>query len=224
MSAHVFGAESMECPRADVLAFAQLRSLSLVVAHSQRKQDWEEDDDSPYPIFPGIHGLPILLGSMPSLAHLGLRMPDDPEFPSYFYNYEDVFSKGTQWHKLGSISLQNLAIRPKQFMDLVTKRMPNLRRLTLAKLDLLEGKWECVFQALSEMDPPPILEFIYEEDNQMTYREGESEVNSLWQPDCPSSFFKDLGSYVTNGGGRHPCLPDGQPDSAAAHLFRLDTA
>lgn len=223
ISAHVFEREvetSRGCPRADVHAFAQLRSLSLIIDSSE-VIPWpmdSEDENSVHDFVPGLYGLQILLGSMPGLTHLRLELPDDWEALPRFYRYHEVFPKGIQWDKLESIILLNFAITANQFMDLVTKRMPNLRRLTLADLDLLEGRWECVFQALSEMKSPPILDFIHEKENYMTHCEGDS----LLQDFYPPSFWKDLGSYVTNGGGRHPCLPDWQPDSAAAHLFRLD--
>lgn len=179
-----------------------------------------EEENSVYDFVPGLYGLSMLLGSMPSLAHLRLKMPSDFSERPLYYKYRHIFPKGTQWDKLESITLQNIAITANEFMDLVTKRMPNLRRLTLADLDLLEGRWECVFQALSEMKSPLILDFINEKNNYMTHCEGDN----MWQDWYPLSLWKYLGSYVTNGGGRHPCLPNGLPDSAAAQLFHLDTA
>ncbi|KAG7008173.1 hypothetical protein G7Y79_00006g017930 [Physcia stellaris] len=217
ISANVFA--SVECLRADSLAFAQLRSLSLILATPEVEPS-PMDSKEEISVYDFVPGLSMLLGSMPNLAHLRLIMPSDFSQRPLYYRFRHIFPEGTQWDKLESITLQNLAITANQFMDLVTKRTPNLRRLTIAALDLLEGRWECVFQALSELKSPLILDFIDERNNYMTHCEGDN----MWQNWYPLSLWKEIGSYVTNGGGRHPCLPDGQPDSAAAHLFRLDTA
>lgn len=179
-----------------------------------------EREGTAHDFVPGIHGLPMLLGSLSSLAHLRLELPGEWAEPPYFYKYHQVFPRGTQWDKLESITLQYLAITANQFMDLVTKRMPNLRRLTIAALYLLEGRYECVFQAFSEIKPPLILNFVNEKDNNMLM----GDIDTSWEHGYPPSLFQDLGRYVTSGVGRHPCLPNGLPDSAAAQLFHLETA
>ena len=209
---HVFeGANetSIGSPRPDVLALAQLRCLSLTVAASKEEpwpiRDSDENSDEENSVsdyVPDISALPMLLGSMSNLTHLSLQMPCAFLETPVYYNYGQVFPKGTQWDKLESVTLQFLEFTESEFVDFVTKRMPNLRRLTLASLDLLEGTWEYVFQALSEMYPPPTLDFLYEDDNYLTQCEGES----LWETYWPSSLFKNLSRYVTKGDCRHPCL------------------
>ena len=100
-------------------------------------------------------------------------------------------------------------------MHLITEQMPCLKDLGLDEIDLLQGAWPNVFQALRERDPPVKLNFAHEFDNYLYVRGKDCH----WC-DGSGKIYSDIKNYVNNG-GRHSCLPVGEPDSAATNPFQL---
>ena len=88
--------------------------------------------------------------------------------------------------------------------------MPNLELLEIDDTVLERGRWEGVFYALRELPEPPGIGFFNDQ------------FHFLWHrgPDiCLEDYiYPEIKPYMEHG-GRHPFLPDDEPDSAASHLF-----
>lgn len=154
---------SMKSARSDVIAFTRLRSLSLKVAAQAFPIGYMPSDHDLKANSAGwgnLSGLSDLLDATEELEHLSLDMPMHPGISRELrYRYSQVFSRESRWNRLKSHRLEHLAMTAEKIMHLVIRQVPNLKRLMFNRIYLREGKWECVIQALQELESPPALKF-----------------------------------------------------------------
>ena len=203
----------MSLPRSDVIAFAQLKNLSLVVAARTNGQGHMYETNATCEIYPYISGLPDLLHTATDLEGLSLDMPMHYGGAPIFFSYNQVFRRESRWHKLEHLALEHLEITAEELLHLVTWQTPNLKRLRIDEINLFQGKWQGVFQALRELPSPPVLEFSTGTHTLLWHLSVDFQ-HHFTSP----TIYPDLIRYVTRG-GRHPCLPEGEPDAAASQLF-----
>ena len=86
--------------------------------------------------------------------------------------------------------------------------MPKLNELAIGEIRLLEGTWKGVFECLRQSHQ--LSKFTIDYDTYFFHHDGED----FWEDEYHETLYDDLEAYVVNG-GRHPCLADGQPNSAA---------
>ena len=151
------------------------------------------------------------------MLHLNIH-PDGDSPP--FYTYDQVFRREQHWDQLESFEVRCFGVTAKQLVYLTTQQMLNLRRLKINDISLLGGRWECVFQALEERKPRLILQFStdYEDNGYLNLYDPDG---YLFIDDNDKRLCEDLIDYLANG-GRHPCLPKDEHDSAASRIFRLE--
>lgn len=90
-----------------------------------------------------------LLQSVPALKYLELYFPNWSVYiPQPRVSYKMAFPQTGRWYHLSTFFISNIAIGISDLMSLLILRMPRLRYLTLGSIDLLDGRWEGVFEVL----------------------------------------------------------------------------
>ena len=206
---YVFDSSEYTCQRIfclDVTAFQGLKRLHLEIARFRRPE---------IPIF-DIGALQKLLASMNSLQRLDLKFPMDSDLYPLMCRLQGVFPVYGEWKYLESMSLQGVTCGTAELLNLVVFQMPVLKTLELGEIRLQDGTWEAVLEFLkqsrhlSTFDIAQYARLLHNDDEML---EGGKTL------ECS---FEDMKSYVEDG-GRHPCLKDGQPDSAT-NLYMMDDA
>lgn len=104
--AHVFAGGTqplIDPPRSDVMAFTQLRSLSLVVAGRTDGLGQDPEIEATCDRYPDISGLSDLLHAATKLEDLTLDMPMHYGEAPTFYSYSRVFRRESRWEFLQKI-------------------------------------------------------------------------------------------------------------------------
>lgn len=189
-----------------VTAFANLEKFVLLRLASYSEHG-AEGGRTPEKFY-NIEGLPLILASMNRLKHLELHLSTDiSETPSY-YSEVQALPRDKIWPHLESLTLTNLSITASGLLHLLLYRTPNILHLEIGGISLLEGSWQAFFEALSQSQH--LASFKFEPDTYLVHHDGKE----FWTDDYESIPYKDLEEYVIHG-GRHPCLLDHEPDSAA---------
>lgn len=189
----------------DVTAFQGLKRLYLEFAQFSRGAYSNYVND--------IGGLPKLLASMNSLQHLDLVLPMNPDNGAVVHRLDDVFPGRGEWKCLEIMSLQGVISGTEELLNLVVFRMPVLRSLEIGEIKLQDGTWEAVIEFLKQTRHLSTFEIVPHTRLIYNYH-GDAKMF-----ECS---FEDMKNYVEDG-GRHPCLKDGQPDSAA-YQYLMDEA
>lgn len=186
------------------MAFSRLENLALcLVTYGQEIMSNAE-------LFENLPGLRSLLASMVELKHLELSLSAGYGDPPKFYTYDQVFPKDKRWDNLESFSLREFSIKATDLVHLLQHRIPKLNELAIGEIRLLEGAWEDVFECLRQSHQ--LSKFTIDYDMYSSTKAFGKMSNTR--------LYDDLEAYVVNG-GRHPCLADEQPNSAA-HAFLAD--
>lgn len=209
-------ASSFERSRSlDCTALAHLTRLTLTIAAFRDNKDY--DEPSTCERFPDVGSLATLLASATSLVDLSIDLPQNYSEPPLFYSDDDVFPPEVHWNNLESLQLQHFTIEAKDLVDLVKRRMRNIKLLEIDEIHLHRGRWESVFQALRELPRPPAVGF-FGKDNIFLWHGG----FDMCYNDYDRAIYPKVETYIEHG-GRHPCLPEDEPDSAAGHLFHASS-
>lgn len=190
----------------DITAFAGLKRLYLAFARFSCEAI----------SICNIGGLQKLLASTNLLQRLDLTFPMDFDINPLPYRLHEVFpdpEEVTEWKCLESMSLQGIRSGVAEFLSLVLFKMPALKSLGIGDIELKDGSWEAVIEVLKQSRHLSTFEIA--PDTRLIYNDDGSRIIF----ECS---FEAMENYV-EGGGRHPCLKDGQPDSAA-NLYMMDEA
>lgn len=212
--------QSLACPAMDLDAFAQLEKFVLPCLASYNRG--HPDMDSTVDLFDNIAGLPLLLKALRGLNHLELCLTEDYS-SHHYYEFHQVVPSGTTWPSLKYLKLYFLSATAQDLLNFILCRTPNLSHLEIGYIDLLEGSWEAFFEGLSQSKQLRCLEFEWKMccETFLFYGDGIQFLEDDGEPDAD---FSMLEIYVVDG-GRHPCLDETQPDSAArAWLNEFDEA
>lgn len=196
--------------------FAHLTYLNLAVARF--RGDKVSVELSTCERFPDISGLAALLSSATSLVDLLIDLPQNDSEAPLFYSYKELFPSDVVWYNLDSLRLQHFTISAHDVMHLVTRRMPKIGLLEIDEIVLERGRWESVFHALRELPNPPAVEFL-EYDDTFLWHCG---FDMCLEDYDRAVIYPKIETYIKHG-RRHPCLPDGEPDSAAEYLFHVSS-
>ncbi|KAG6986726.1 hypothetical protein G7Y79_00073g098250 [Physcia stellaris] len=132
-----------------------------------------------------------------------LRDYDEP-----CYSYKDVFPRNVAWPRLFQFYIAGLAISGPDLYRLAFHQMPNLGRLWLSHIDLLQWRWEGFLSMLRLKPRWEVLGL----QGIFRHRGGQ------WWPCHPDDEGEEMEkldeylSYITYG-GQHPGLPVGPHDS-----------
>ena len=126
------------------------------------------------------------------------------------YTYNQIFPRLGKWQHLQSLHLAGLAIDGIDLTILLLYQMPQLQDLSLYRVELLEGKWDGVidalrFRALWSPWESIILQGLFRQED------------GGWWPCMPNEEVKEmraLQAYAdyAQKGGRHPSLPADSDD------------
>ncbi|KAL6714850.1 hypothetical protein ACLMJK_007110 [Lecanora helva] len=184
------------------MAYSNLEQLDITISeHSSN------DLSRPQP----LTALPQMLGAMRNLRRLHLEFMHLRRYER-IYRYDEIFPPGRIGSKLTHLSIAVLSFKAREFLTLVW-RHPHLRELTLRNLDLSQGCWAGVIEALAYSG----LSGFYIDGNLF-----HNEFPFFF----PDVFFNwgllgedsiklrdEIQHYVVHG-GRHPCLmPDSPPST-----------
>ena len=199
--------------RADnTIAFSEVEELGLRLAsygNFHYPQLYDTDN---------IANLPALLGSMGNLKLLELRLPALNRSYRY-YTYDQVFPRNMRWENLKALKLFKIYIGATDLILLFLNAFPRLEHLEMGKIDLSQGCWEGVFEALKQMNRLRVLRLPNEGRLCHHGRRDLTRADGTRQ-----RLYHQLTIYVLNG-ERHPCLPLEEPNSAARDYTRdLDPA
>lgn len=197
-------------------AYRDLENLSLKV------QAKREDD---YVSRTALGMLPDLLGEMQWLKNLDLCLythhpMTDSDHDSYF-TYDQVFPRYAKWKHLVRLDIAALSIKGVDLFDLLLLQMPNIRKLSLFDINLLQGAWEGVIEALRGAKLTDFTlrhsNLMYQTKSILVYGPAYTDRNDSLQAD----FIEAIEYYVLYG-GRHPCLPpDVEPRAAQGYCWSL---
>ncbi|KAM0805155.1 hypothetical protein BDR22DRAFT_487514 [Usnea florida] len=105
--------------------------------------------DPLHEIHNNLHRLHRLLLSMTVLKRFELILPDDfVSEPMRLFPYTKVFPSTGLWSHLTTLTISNLEVGTKDLITLLFNQIPNLRRLTLGNMVLLDGEWEGIIEYL----------------------------------------------------------------------------
>ena len=180
------------------------RCILRFASHEEEPQEGESTPE----LFPNVLGLPMLLSSMNFLRHLELRLPDDLSEPPTLYVASKIFPSGKIWPTLESLILMDLSATAQELLHIVLYGAPTLQHFGLGGIDLSEDSWEGFFEALAQSKHLSSLRFEF--DTYLFHHDGAD----FWTDDYRETLYEDLEQYVIHG-GRHPCLREDEPDSAA---------
>ncbi len=193
-------------------ALSRLESLQLQIT----PQDVDQGESNP------LGFLPHLLEQMNGLKGLMLnlitaqrvekrRVLSTTPVEDTLYTYSQVFSQRGRWPKLERLHLSGLAIAGLDFWFFLNHQVPQLQRLLLNNIDLLEANWEGAVEAMRYRGawlPWKMISL------QQKFRHKGNE----WWPCTPKREEKEwlalqkYSSYIEYG-GRHPSLPKDREDS-----------
>lgn len=170
--------------------------------------------------YKSLPDLQALLRSMIGLRRLQLMLPHDGSHGNKFFTYRQVFpTDNIQWMRLRKLDIGGLAISAKELVHLLGAKMPNLRELAFSDVRLLEGRWEGVIEFLKTS--MQLVFFRLEDAPQLVclglldiMDDGEDE------DDLYAIIYSQIIAYVVSG-GRHPCLPLHE-DNSASEKYLLD--
>lgn len=204
-----------------VKAFAWLKKLRLnILSGENDTRNPDEYGDARYPDeYRNLSGLPILLDRMRDLEVLELYIPHDYMDASHpqgiYFKYESIFPKDGAWPHLRTFSLREIEIRDRDLVHLVFARMPSLQHLQIEDVELLDGNWESVIEALkfrrlSSLDMRSSRNLLYDDGKNFL-----SWLRDHVDGDAGKDFFDNLERYVVHGLQdvtlRHPSLEHNQP-------------
>ena len=169
--------------------------------------------------FPGrFEKLDLLRGMlerMCGLKHLALKLHYTIETVDTGI-FEDIFPNLVIWPCLTHFELYGMAISTRKLMELIVLQMPYLQHLRLARICLLDGHWEGVFEFLRCANLLRSLDV------------GGS--HTLWQPDkcfnpgenghdLMDSIEKYVLDWPQNPAMRHPSLPPHSQKHHSVHFL-----
>lgn len=207
-------------PRQMTIALCQLESLKLQI--TPRRYDLVDQENTK-----ALGFLPQLLEQMTGLKRLDLvlitaerirkerRLSLTP-LGETCYTYSQVFPPLGKWQHLEHLYLNGLAIHGLDMYFLLFHQMPRLLRLWLNRIDLLEGSWDGVVEALrlrGAWFPWELLSL------QGLFRHEGGE----WWPCTPDTQEEYLAlrpySKYAEDGGHHPSLPADAEDLLSIKYF-----
>ena len=124
--------------------------------------------------------------------------------------FDQVFIKDTIWTHFKTLLLSSLSSKATDLVDLLTFQMPELQRLCLSDLVLLDGTWEGVIECLKQYTELSVFTTC---PASLSRKDGTTLQRHSYEP----YDFVDpsrVSRYIVDG-GHHPCLRPGQPDSTA---------
>ena len=162
-----------------------------------------------------------LLRHMPRLRTLELNLPWDdwrrsardksvkmPTFKSF--KYDLIFPRSRIWKSLTTVSIGCFTMHLHELVELLFIKVPNLRRVKLDDIRLLEGTWQAVIE-LFKYGLRSLEEFHIDEVTQLFHCE-QTNVLVPWEL---QEMSVDLENYILNGRDnlklRHPCLRPEDP-------------
>lgn len=209
-------------PHHMAIALHRLEHLELQITPRQYHFMEECDSDA-------LGFLPQLLEQMTSLKYLELllasakrlervRRLKSPLLDDACLTYPQVFPQQGKWPHLKMFYIRGLAIDGLDLLLLLSLQMPQLKRLWLDRIDLLETTWESMVEALRSLERPWELFSL-----QGSFRHKTRE----WWPCAPDQYDQEWfalrghADYIEDG-GRHPSLPIGCHDSESkAYLYEM---
>lgn len=149
--------------------------------------------------------------------HLAAIIPGTFREQDFFY--EQIFPASKCWLQSTDLTLVGLRIKGTDLAKDLRVQMPQLCRLKMAEIDVAEGTWEGVIEALRRLE----LER-FELDHRGHYTHLGSTIFDEDNADSSDSLtnqvkLKAVEDYVTNG-GRHPCLPATAMSCAADYYLQ----
>ena len=134
------------------------------------------------------------------------------------YSYSQVFPQRCKWERLERLHLSGLAIDGLDMVFLLLHQMPQLKRVWLHRIDLLQGRWSGVVEALrfrAVLRPWELL----------SLRGSLRHEGGMWWPCTPDLEEEEaqiLGEFMgyAKAGGRHPCLPPDVDDRLSVCYFQ----
>ena len=166
-----------------------------------------------------LHHLHRLLISMTVLKHFELILPADfLNKPMRLFSYEKVFPKTGLWCHLTAFTISNLEVGTKDLITLLLTQMPNLRRLALGNMVLLDGEWAGIIEYLRVANR---LSSFWLIGRFMLLHLGGTNYFAASGEGFPANFralynfWKSIEDYVVNWSRmptlRHPNLSENQP-------------
>ena len=134
------------------------------------------------------------------------------------YSYSQVFPQRCKWERMESLHVSGLAIDGLDMVFLLLHQMPHLKRLWLHRIDLLQGRWSGVVEALrfrAVLRPWELLSL----QGSLRHEGG------MWWPCTPDLEEEEailLGEHTGYAieGGRHLCLPPDDDDRLSVCYFQ----
>ncbi|KAL9033281.1 MAG: hypothetical protein Q9214_007589 [Letrouitia sp. 1 TL-2023] len=175
--------------------------------------------------------LPQLLSRMVRLNRLFLcnLMPEDDWFhfrdiqtqetnnraiSRAYYSYAQIFKPDAKWEHLSMLLIKGLAITAADLFFLISYQAPNLKRLWLSEIDLLQGSWDSVmvaFKGLREWDLFSFFGGLFRHQDGQWWPFGPP----TWKNEADQhALLKKCAKYVESGRS-HPSLPPEFPDDSA---------
>ena len=200
-------------------AYSNLQNVSLSV-HMLEDESYE---------VPGALGIiPTLLLSMSSLKSLTLDLrswitvnENDPtRIAPYYqsYNFAQIFPIHGSWPTLTTLSLSGISIDAWRFAYLKTKMCRKLKKLSINRIEIVNGHWEGAIQALRLAN----LDHFEMNPNEIYLHKGRQPFGNDPEDTFFPSITLDLAvaivQYILHG-GRHPCLPKDSPDASCWHYI-----
>ncbi len=163
-------------------------------------------------LFKNMDGLRLLLDSMKLLKFLSLRLSFDYDLDPTLYRHENVFSATKFWGRLTTLKLEFMFTTATDLLLLLVFQMPQIRRLGLGGITLLEGTWHSVIEGLKQSNRHASCDISMSK--QLVHRSGIIFMR------YDSEFVDHVREYVMHG-GQHPCIPPNQPNNAA-QIYMVD--
>ena len=189
-------------------AYRDVENLSLRV-HSR-----DEDDHTS---ITALGMLPDLLREMQWLKHLELLL----YLSHSYFTYDQLFPRDVEWRHLVHLQIAALSVKGFDLINLLLWQTPSIRALILCDINLLQGAWEGVIEALRGANLTEFAlagsDLMYQTDRMLVYGPAYTDHKDTKQRD----FIKAIEYYVVCG-GRHPCLPPHvEPRAAQGYCLSL---
>ncbi|KAL8727992.1 MAG: hypothetical protein Q9181_005496 [Wetmoreana brouardii] len=179
-------------------------------------------------LYPHLHHLQTFLANAPALEQLELALPHDLETidedeGSLLYHFDQVFPSLPDWRltSLCELEFGTVSGSYRQFVALFFLNIPKLKSLTMASVQLTDGRWEDIIEGLAKLislGKCSLNQSLLYPGSRLYSCNGSDEFN--WKEH--DNFMDALSCYIVSG-GRHPSLPAGAPDSTStAYLERLN--
>ena len=207
---------------------SSFRRLSVLVLHiTPEAQEVRLAHGLKNPLGP----LPELLGSMVGLRDLYLNLNSAEnyhvrhdksytrQFQTQCYAFNDVFPPAKDWPRLRQLGIVGLSFHGLDLWHLVAHQAPGLTGLSLAHIDLTEGRWEGVVECLrnSHRFQYFALKGIFRHQNGEWWPFAPDRTKKIWD-----EFFPYC-AYCLKKTRRHPSLSADCEDSAARQ-YAIDLA